>query len=336
MNREPVNPDDPQMSAYALGELSVAEAAEFEARLAESPAARRELAEMREVMALLGKGLRDEWETVTARPVLRLLEPVAPLSQAVTGSKVVAGEFRPVTRKVAVAAAVAAVLVVASLLSTRSGHDGGAETALADRSSLERGLAETVASVPMPQLFLAEEISDLSSLDLVVGNEGLVDNIDASYLDAGVIPASFDPSELGASGRSADERIDSYLPPSGFAPFGKTATGAVIERRLGSGQREDVVGGRSSSVLVSGYVTMGGSETHRVPAEFRTVSISGNPVVHEDRDLRLYADLNGLQKELSEVIAGLPEGSHERAGLLRVLERSARVASELKNEISQH
>ncbi len=37
MNREPVNPDDPQMTAYALGELSAAEAAEFEARLQVSP-----------------------------------------------------------------------------------------------------------------------------------------------------------------------------------------------------------------------------------------------------------------------------------------------------------
>jgi anti-sigma factor RsiW len=48
MNREPVNPDDPQMTAYALGELSAAESAEFEARLQLSPVARRELAEMKE------------------------------------------------------------------------------------------------------------------------------------------------------------------------------------------------------------------------------------------------------------------------------------------------
>ena len=49
MHREPVNSDDPQMTAYALGELTVAEAAEFEARLQDSPKARRELGEMRQI-----------------------------------------------------------------------------------------------------------------------------------------------------------------------------------------------------------------------------------------------------------------------------------------------
>ena len=43
MNREPINPDDPQLTAYALGELSSQETAEFEAQLRLSPTAQKEL-----------------------------------------------------------------------------------------------------------------------------------------------------------------------------------------------------------------------------------------------------------------------------------------------------
>ena len=83
MNREPINPDDPQMSAYALGELSVAEAAEFEARLQDSPLARAELASMREIMGLLSMGLREEWKDGASHPKLTLLEPFTTVNSTV-------------------------------------------------------------------------------------------------------------------------------------------------------------------------------------------------------------------------------------------------------------
>jgi hypothetical protein len=58
-------------------------------------------------------------------------------------------------------------------------------------------------------------------------------------------------------------------------------------------------------------------------------------VVNEESDLRLLADLNGLQKELSEVIAEMPEDSEDRVSLERILERSERVVSRLKAEMAR-
>ncbi|HRQ90791.1 MAG TPA: hypothetical protein PLA50_18520, partial [Bacteroidia bacterium] len=190
--------------------------------------------------------------------------------------------------------------------------------------------------VHSPQLFLAEEVSDLSSLDLVDGADGLAGEVDASYLESkSIVPASFIPGQPGRTAFSED-RVDSYLPPVRGTGLRGMNTG-MIERRLG---RVPVGGGdtRASSVLVSGYVTMGSengaAEAPRFLGGFRPVAISGNPVVNEESDLRLLADLNGLQKELSEVIAGMPVENAERARLERIRDRSDRVISQLKREIS--
>lgn len=331
MHREPVNPDDPQITAYALGELSLAEAAEFEARLQDSPKARRELAEMREIMSLLGEGLRDEWEEGSRSKSLRIFEPVllpSPTSSAV----VIQGRFRPVKHSYAAAAAIAAILLVGSavVVSQRSGETMQAE-----------GFADSKATLPttetnfhVPQLLLAEEIEDPSSLDLVGGVDAANLPVDASYLEAGtVIPASFQPSFSGGRGFSLD-RVDSYLPPVGAFSNGRSPSTGMIERRLGRGIQEPNTS--AGSVLVSGYVTMGGSEaTARLLGSFRPVSISGNPVVNEESDLRLLADLNGLKNELSMMIEEMPSQSEERASLERALERSERIVSQLKREISR-
>ena len=338
MHREPVNPDDPQMTAYALGELTAAEAAEFEARLQDSPNARRELAEMREIMNLLGEGLRGEWEGGCRSKELRVFEPVllpAPGSRPV----IIEGQFRPARGSFAAAAAVAAIFMVGAVVFVsqqpglfRTGQGG---TLAAIDAPVIAPLASSIGggSLHVPQLLLAEEIEDLPSLDLVGGGEVGGDPVDASYLEAdSVIPASF--HSYGTGMRQALDRVDSYLPPVGGFPGLRSPATGMIERRLGRGGDDAVES--SSSVLVSGYVTMGGGgSAPRLLGGFRPVSISGNPVVNEESDLRLLADLNGLRKELSEMVEEMPSQSEERATLERALERSERIASRLSKELSR-
>ena len=206
----------------------------------------------------------------------------------------------------------------------------------------EPGVALATSVAPhVPQLFLAEEIEDPSSLDLVTGESPAVSGIDSSYLEHdAVIPASFQPSQSAARAPFPDrgqafDRVDSYLPPMGGLSLRRNnpATG-MIERRLGREKNGATVG---TSVLVSGYVTMdGASPSPRFAGGFRPVSISGNPVVNEESDLRLLADLNRLQKDLSEVIEAMPEDAATRSDLERILERSQRVVSRLKSEAAQY
>lgn len=334
MNRELINPDDPQMTAYALGELNLAEAAEFESRLQSSPMAQAELVSMREIMDLLSDGLRGEWQTEEKGPVLKLLAPV-PVPQGV----IVTGNFRPVRRKLAVAAAVAGMMLVSGMVIT--GQKKGSEGASPGGGPGLAMAAETPA-VHVPQLFLADEIDDLTRLDLVEEN-GTPARIDASYLDLGqVIPASFTSGSgplRAAADRSGDgERIDSYLPPLSDFHFGQSLKTGMIEKRLGSADFAKSGGRRGDSVLVSGYVTMGASaeqQQNKVLAGFRPVSISGNPVVNVEADLQLLSDLNGLQKDLSEVIGSLPEGAAEKADLEGILEKNRRLISQLKLELTR-
>lgn len=345
MHREPVNPDDPQMTAYALGELTVAEAAEFEARLQESPNARRELSEMREIMSLLSDGLRGEWQGERKAEELRLFEPVL-LPSPERGSVIIEGQFRPVRRSFAAAAAVAAIFLVGSavFVSQRSGIFGGGEAVemagVEKSGATQLSVAAAGNALHVPQLLLADEIEDPSTLDLVDGVDASRFPVDASYLEAGsVIPASFQPTGSGSRLFSVDrpqsfDRIDSYLPPVGGFSSVRNPTTGMIERRLGRGVQEGA--SPSSSVLVSGYVTMDGSDhAPRFAGGFRPVSISGNPVVNEESDLRLLADLNGLKKELSVMIDELPTQSEERASLERALERSERIASQLKRDLAR-
>ena len=191
-------------------------------------------------------------------------------------------------------------------------------------------------------VFLAEEVGDLSALDLADGAEVSSPAIDASYLESdSVIPASFQPGHSASRSSSLEripgvDRVDSYLPPMGGLLGGRGTTTGMIERRLGRG--ESMGSNQSTSVLVSGYVTMGGggnSASPRLLGGFRPVSISGNPVVNEESDLRLLADLNGLQKDLSEVIAEMPKDATERTDLERILARSQRVVAQLKSEMTR-
>lgn len=305
MQREPVNPDDPQMTAYALGELSTSEAAEFEARLALSPNARRELDEMRLVMDLLGEGLKREWRSECEGPSLTLLAP-AP------DSVIVRGEFRPSRRRYSLIGAAAAAAVVAmGIYSFRAVQPEAAGLASAPNwgAPTPAESAGGEGTVHVPRLMLAEEVSDLASLDFVSAEDAAAaETVDASYLDANqVVPASFQPASVADRGLQDLDRVDSYLPPIHGGLESRGFKSGMIERLGG-------LGAGSSS--------------------FRTVSISGTPVVDDESDLRLLADLNGLQRDLSEAIAGMPEGSHDRAKLTRVLERSQRLVDQLKREIS--
>lgn len=335
MNREPVNPDDPQMTAYALGELSASEAAEFEGRLLLSPNARRELDAMQQVMRLLGEGLAREWKVESESPSLKLLEPLPE-------NVVVCEKFRPARRKFASTGAWAAVVAVSAIafLSFSSGEREKVGMAFSGGLVETRfDPADSVGGVHVPRLLLAEEVTDLASLDLADAAEGIPPSaLDASYLDAKqVIPTAFRPSasasvvERGPV-ESAD-RVDSYLPPIRAGFNGGGFKSGMIERRLGKSEANLASG--SSSVVVRGYVTMGGgSATNLVSTTFQPVSISGNPVVNEESDLRLLADLNGLQRDLSDAIAEMPEGSQERLKLERVLERSQRLVSQFSRDIS--
>lgn len=344
MNRELINPDDPQMTAYALGELTAAETAEFDARLQSSPKAQAELASMREVMDLLSDGLRGEWAAELKQPELKLLESLSPADRVI-----VEGNFRPGRRYFAAAAAVAGMMLVGGIaaISQKDGESVAkvdrADTSGAVNAPEAISLASlgTTASVHVPQLFLAEEVDDVSQLDLADESTSF-SSIDASYLDAGpVIYSSHAPANgplRVASDRGGLERVDSYLPPLPDAHFGRFLKTGMIEKRLNAGALAKASSRSRDSVLVSGYVTMGGpahQENNRVLAGFRPVSISGNPVVNEEADLQLLADLNGLQKDLSEVISGMPVDATERSVLEGILEKNHRLISQLKRELTR-
>jgi hypothetical protein len=329
MNREPVNPDDPQMTAYALGELSAAEAAEFEARLQDSPRARRELEEMRLVMDLLGEGLRREWQAEQGVPLLRLLEPVrAPRTEALK-EKVVPGSFGRFPARIAVAAGIAAMLIAGSFL--RKPSQPGA-VALGAAESIP---APSVEDIPprvdvgavvahVPQLLLAEEVDDLSSLDLADGEELASADIDTTYLDANsILPASFQPAQAVHS-VDEGERVDSYLPPLGGMIPAKAST-SWNDRRQDRGPSLASSWGvqlaRATESAAAGTQLLGG---------FRSVSQQ-----EEDPELKRLSDLHGIHQELTALLQGLPQGAPERQALEQIVSRSERMLTQWKQDLSR-
>jgi len=62
MPRHNIDQDDPQLTSYALGEMSQQEAEEFEMRLKDSPLAAKELSAMKELSAVLRESLEEEWK----------------------------------------------------------------------------------------------------------------------------------------------------------------------------------------------------------------------------------------------------------------------------------
>lgn len=339
MNREPVNTDDPQMTAYALGELSIAESVEFEAKLKESPLAARELSEMNAVMGLLSKGLAREWEN---EPVNSGLDVISH-----DDSNVVVEGFFGHRRKAlfAAAAAVAMVAVVGSSFVSNSGTNladvqgasAGGKFAMSAASqdkvmpanAVDRG---DVANVP--QLFLAEEVDDMVDLQLATAG----DSIDATYLDAtSIIPAAYQSGSGDAVHGSLLSRVDSYLPP--VADQGSTEV--TIENRLGERMiaSADDQSDRAS-VFIRGFVSMDGSDSYfdsgsKSLASFKPVSISGNPVQSGEMDLKILSELSGVQRELERVVSEMPASAERRSQLIEILNRNREAVSELKREFSQ-
>jgi hypothetical protein len=334
MNREPINPDDPQMSAYALGEMSAAEAAEFTAKLQDSPIARAELSSMQDVMSLLSEGLRNEWESSMERPALMLLDPV----EAVPDPVLIPVDFRSKWLPAAAAAAVAVLGIAGGAFFNREGDSQ--VVALLDSASAGMVVADVSAgssgasgATHIPQLFLADEIEDLSSLDLVGESEMGDSQIDASYLESDqIIPASYTPGLSGVR-QLTPERIDSYLPAM---PIRGITTG-MIERRLNGREQGVSSPDGEGKILVRGYVRMGG-DTHqtseRFLAGFNPVSISGNPV-EEENDLKLLSELSNLQRDLSEMASEMPTGVRERARLEELASKSSRLLSQLKSALAR-
>lgn len=348
MNREPINPDDPDLTAYALGELSPAERREFETKLESSPAAREELESMEDVMSLLSNGLRDEWTTEMNAPALEVL-PELPSHHA--DAKIVEGPFNRSRRTVGtIAAAAAAVALLAGALVAFQEVESGLEISGSGEVEREMTVAslDSAAGVHVPRLVLGSEvegIGDLSLSEAIENLEELTPPVDATYLEAdSVAPGSHSAAPraagvvpVGFAGVSSD-RIDSYLPPVGAERVPETG---LIERRVRRAAEETQSGAsHPTRVFVRGYIPFDevarsvDRSSNQILAGFRPVSMSGNPVLSGEYDLRLMAELQSVQKEMSRLADRFPAGSAERAEFQRLLDRNGEAIKALKAQFA--
>lgn len=337
MNNQPVNPDDLQLTAYALGEMNHSERIEFENRLEESPDAQLELESIDEITSLLSGALRDEWCAEMKEPSLEVL-PSA-------GEKVVAGQFgTPKRAYAAMAAALAAMLVAGVALLPKTEVPAGSE--VADHSvpttldvSRTIDLPGLNAGISVPSLYLTEEVENPDNLDLASALENLdqlASPLDASYLDSDV-SASQTPSHpvpVSLAVGEAQSRVDSYLPNRE-----NSAGEGLIEKRRTMRVMSPASG--DEGVFVRGYVAMDGelysqenpSAGHLLPG-FRPVSMIGNPVEDTEVDLRILSELQSIQSELSGIIEKMPSDSKRRDQLKAILERNREAVTELKSEFT--
>ncbi|MEM6278032.1 MAG: hypothetical protein AAF733_01035, partial [Verrucomicrobiota bacterium] len=157
------------------------------------------------------------------------------------------------------------------------------------------------------------------------------------YLEANsVIPASHAnstamPARSGLSlPTTKTDRVDSYLPPveSGVVRYG-VETG-LIERRS---QHVVAEVDDSSRVIVRGYVSMDGRGAQsQALAGFQPVSMSGNPVIHFEKDLEVISNFQSIQRDLGALAESLPEGSKVRKEVEVLYERNRAALLELKQE----
>jgi hypothetical protein len=354
MTREPVNVDDPELTAYALDEMNLAERAAFEVRLQASPTAQRELKQMEAMMDLLSLGLARELRAEVGVPGLRLIP---------AEEKIVA--FVPAQQtswKRGALAAAAAVVLSGAIIGQWVGGSGLGEVDVAANLTMgleslpENGAASPVSlnqishsvDVHVPRLFLAEEMGDLASLDLAKGESAPVDT---TYLEAdGIVPASYSGDGLRSQALAlADELsqtpVDSYLANEWGVEADQTGTGLIEARRNGLVASAQPSG--SGTVLVRGYIPMGGttelvaldavggeSLNFRVNDGFRPVSITGELVKDPNANLGDLAELKKLQSELSQVVSQLPDGQEERLKLEQLLERNQAAMESLKESLA--
>ncbi len=325
-----VSIDDPELTAFSLGEMTSAESVVFESRLEESPSARKELSEMSEIMSMLSTGLRNEWATAQPAPALEALDsPAVDALESpavdVSDDVVIPFNFRE-SRKAWLGMAAAAV---AMLVATYSIVDQGqGRTEVADwgsgspvksvDSSIDNGEESfelvgvtSAPGVQVPQLFLAEEIDDLSQLDLAGNWEVRGPKVlDASYLNSKelvseeshqtemrIVPASYSPGSV--------ERIDSYLPP--------------------------VVGNRKISVDGKVGAFSNRNEGAMVLVDYRP-DFAGGSLEKIDHEIRLSAEFQGIQSDLRRIVSSMPEGTSKRRELELILERNHQALGELKQQ----
>ncbi len=346
MNREPISSDDPDLTAYALGELTTSERREFEAKLEMSPNASSELESMDQIMSLLSKGLKNEWATESNEPALEVLQPIE------VEDKIVPFSFRRSKKVIGtVAAAAAAVaLFVGSQVSFQSVPTN---EVVSDEPTVSEEIfvasLDSAAGVHVPRLVVANEPQDIGSMSLseAIDNlETLEAPVDASYLESNtVVPAGLQVNDAsngaipaGFSRRSSD-RVDSYLPPVAGQSALKTG---LIERRVkNSGDSTRIPVGTSSHVFVRGFVSLDNvaksvqNRAGQVLQGFQPVSMSANPVRSSEDDLKLMAELQTIQQELLSVAHQLPEESTERAKLTALLERNRSAIGGLKAQLAR-
>lgn len=316
---EPISSDDPELTAYALGELTAAEKAQFEVRLEASPRARRELDSMGEIMSMLSTGLKDEWEKEMAPPMFQVVAEDTE-TKALREKVIVPTTFRESRRLLGAVAAAVAVMLVAVGVSSIPESGSNAVVASAPLNSVDNSPA-----VHVPRLLLAEEMDDVSSLafaapiidEPVSADVANPENaeIDASYLDSvSIVPASYNPAAEPAL------RVDSYLPP---VPGNG---GKTTQLDLRKGKIFNASDSNGSRVFVRGIVAMDGHGFH-------PIAMSGNPVV--ETDLQILSQMRALQSDLDEVISSLPADSAERARLQQISQKSRTIGSDLKREFSR-
>src|SRR6185295_7754847 len=73
MNPNPISPDDPRLTLFALGEMEPREQAEFEKLLAQDAAARQVVADIRATVATVTAALEQEPTEVSAKPAGKVL-----------------------------------------------------------------------------------------------------------------------------------------------------------------------------------------------------------------------------------------------------------------------
>jgi hypothetical protein len=349
MNRQPVNPDDLQLTAYALGELSTSEKSEFEIRLEASPAAKEELESMDEMMSLLSGALKEEWCMEMKEPSLKVLPSL------VESDRIVQFDFRKSKRAYASIAAAVAVLFVAgaAILPKASVETPGSLTsAKGDFSdSMAASVSHSInrpgigSGISVPHLYLTEEVRNPGNLELAEALANLDDlggPVDASYLESREATVASSGSMVAASmSEYSGNRVDSYLPGEGAASFVKPS--GLIEQRRTVKVMADSASESGSRVFVRGYVAMDGgissgeqaSGSGVVLAGFRPVSMIGNPVEQVEVDLRLISDFQAIQRDLAKLVKTMPEGSDARNELNNLLDRSRRAVNELKREFSE-
>ena len=304
-----VDLEDPKYTAFALNELADDERVEVQVELAASPAAQKELNSMAEFMSMLSTGLKNEWESKLGETKLNVCD--VPVSTDANIVKVAFPQKR--WARMGVAAAVAALLAVAFTVmqpgakNVEVGNWGSGLSASSGEVSVDfsdEGISGVTSAlgVNVPQLFLAEEVEDISDLNFAFGSGPAV--LDASYLESkDVVPTDEGAGAMylkPAGFSPASQRIDSYLPQDASAI---KPEGELVPMR------------RSRGMIVESFIPRAREESM------------------VDRKIRLAAELQGVQIELEQMLTRLAPGSAERRQFQLIIEGNSRALEELKAQI---